>query len=122
MRVIERLGGAREVVDEDDVHEQLLPRDVCFCDLFEEYTKISDKLTGMLLRARRHGAVNFPGELLLQGQHDNVVIIPLLHSRELQDRLDFGQNSEWGSSLARSATPAPAVMDGDEYRDSRMWD
>lgn len=120
MRVLERLGG---VTDDDATSDEQQPREVSFADLFAAYETISDKLVGMLLRARKHGAVDFPGETLWQGQHDGVVIVPLLKARDLEDRLDFGQEFEWGSSLgATSDSQQPSVIEGEEYRNSRMWD
>jgi hypothetical protein len=34
------------------------------------YTRISDKVVGMLLRARKYGFVEFIGEMLYQGRDD----------------------------------------------------
>ncbi|XP_042565097.1 actin-binding Rho-activating protein-like [Clupea harengus] len=48
-----------------------------FGTLFEHYVSISNKLVGVLLRARRQGLVLFEGEMLWQGQ-DNRVIITLI--------------------------------------------
>ncbi|CAL1542626.1 unnamed protein product [Lymnaea stagnalis] len=45
-----------------------------FGHLFEAYTKISNKLVGMLLRARKQGLVTFEGEMLYQRRDDNVII------------------------------------------------
>jgi len=42
--------------------------------LFEVYTRISNKLVGMLMRARKHGLLNFEGEMLFQRQDDHVII------------------------------------------------
>ena len=47
---------------------------VTFGVLFEAYTTISDKLVGMLLRARRQKLVEFEGEMLFQGRDDDVLI------------------------------------------------
>lgn len=47
--------------------------------LFSVYNKISNKLVGLLLRTRKYGFVEFPGEVLFQGRDDNV-IIKLLHT------------------------------------------
>ena len=47
---------------------------ISFGFLFEVYTKISNKLVGMLLRARRQGLVKFEGEMLYQGRDENVII------------------------------------------------
>ncbi|NXP04733.1 ABRA protein, partial [Thinocorus orbignyianus] len=47
---------------------------VTFGQLFETYVTISNKVVGILLRARKHGLVQFEGEMLWQGQDDDVVI------------------------------------------------
>ena len=38
------------------------------------YTVISNKLVGVLLRARKHGYVDFKGEILFQARDDHVQI------------------------------------------------
>ncbi|XP_044062543.1 actin-binding Rho-activating protein-like [Siniperca chuatsi] len=45
-----------------------------FRKLFEHYVTISNKLVGILLRARKQKLVDFEGEMLWQGQDDHVVI------------------------------------------------
>lgn len=47
---------------------------VKFGKLFEHYVTISNKLVGILLRARKQKLVDFEGEMLWQGQDDHVVI------------------------------------------------
>ncbi|XP_055967407.1 actin-binding Rho-activating protein [Sorex fumeus] len=47
---------------------------VTFGDLFDRYVRISDKVVGILMRARKHGLVDFEGEMLWQGRDDQVVI------------------------------------------------
>ncbi|KAK7147006.1 hypothetical protein R3I94_009751 [Phoxinus phoxinus] len=47
---------------------------VRFGALFERYVTISDKLVGVLLRARKQGLVHFEGEMLWQGRDDDVLI------------------------------------------------
>ncbi|XP_037659599.1 actin-binding Rho-activating protein [Choloepus didactylus] len=47
---------------------------VTFGDLFDRYVQISDKVVGILMRARKHGLVDFEGEMLWQGRDDHVVI------------------------------------------------
>ncbi|KAM9198566.1 actin-binding Rho-activating protein [Dugong dugon] len=47
---------------------------VTFGDLFDRYIHISDKVVGILMRARKHGLVDFEGEMLWQGRDDHVVI------------------------------------------------
>jgi len=59
-----------------------------FGKLFKAYERINDKLVGLLVRARRHGLVEFPGEMLYQGQDDRVIItcfkVPTLEELELK--------------------------------------
>lgn len=45
-----------------------------FGKLFEHYVTISNKLVGVLLRARKQRLVDFEGEMLWQGQDDRVLI------------------------------------------------
>lgn len=47
---------------------------VKFGKLFEHYVTISNKLVGILLRARKQRLVDFEGEMLWQGQSDHVII------------------------------------------------
>lgn len=47
---------------------------VTFGTLFDMYTKISNKVVGILLRARKHGLVTFEGEMLFQGRDEKKVI------------------------------------------------
>uniref|UniRef100_UPI0037E95D44 actin-binding Rho-activating protein n=1 Tax=Semicossyphus pulcher TaxID=241346 RepID=UPI0037E95D44 len=47
---------------------------VRFGKLFEHYVTISNKLVGVLLRARKQKLVDFEGEMLWQGKDDHVVI------------------------------------------------
>jgi len=54
---------------------------VTFGRLFERYTRISNKVVGMLLRARKQNLVHFEGKMLFQKRDDDV-IITLLHMPE----------------------------------------
>lgn len=54
---------------------------VTFGRLFERYTRISNKVVGMLLRARKQNLIDFEGEMLFQRRDDDV-IITLLHMPE----------------------------------------
>ncbi|XP_061800965.1 actin-binding Rho-activating protein [Nerophis lumbriciformis] len=47
---------------------------VKFGKLFEHYVTISNKLVGILLRARKQKLVDFEGEMLWQGKDDDEVI------------------------------------------------
>ncbi|XP_051811486.1 actin binding Rho activating protein b [Acanthochromis polyacanthus] len=51
---------------------------VTFGQLFDRYVRISDKVVGILMRARKHGKVAFEGEMLWQGQDDAVIITLLV--------------------------------------------
>ncbi|KAI2652912.1 Actin-binding Rho-activating protein [Labeo rohita] len=51
---------------------------VTFGDLFDRYVRISDKVVGILMRARKHGKVDFEGEMLWQGRDDGVIITLLV--------------------------------------------
>lgn len=62
--------------------------EVPFGVLFRAYERINDKLVGLLVRARRHGLVDFPGEMLYQRQDDHVLIkllkVPTVEELELK--------------------------------------
>ena len=48
--------------------------EIKFGELFRLYSVISTKLVGVLIRARKHGFVEFEGEMLYQKRDDHVVI------------------------------------------------
>lgn len=48
--------------------------EIKFGELFRLYSVISTKVVGILIRARKHGYVEFEGEMLYQKRDDNVVI------------------------------------------------
>ncbi|XP_019865080.1 actin-binding Rho-activating protein [Aethina tumida] len=48
---------------------------ISFGNLFAIYTAISDKVVGILIRARKHKLVDFEGECLFQRRDDHVPII-----------------------------------------------
>ncbi|KRT81495.1 hypothetical protein AMK59_5763, partial [Oryctes borbonicus] len=58
---------------------------ISFGDLFTLYTIISDKLVGMLLRARKHKLVHFEGECLFQRRDDHVPIVLLKPIGEIRE-------------------------------------
>ncbi|KAJ8952479.1 hypothetical protein NQ318_003274 [Aromia moschata] len=57
---------------------------ISFGDLFAIYTGISDKVVGVLLRARKYKLVEFEGECLFQRQDDHVPIILLKTIEEVR--------------------------------------
>ena len=46
--------------------------------------RISNKLVGVLLRARKHGLVHFEGETLFQRRDDNVPVSLLRPSKDIR--------------------------------------
>ncbi|XP_076269232.1 actin-binding Rho-activating protein-like isoform X2 [Rhynchophorus ferrugineus] len=65
---------------------------ISFGMLFSIYTAISDKVVGMLIRARKYQLVDFEGECLFQRRDDHVPIILLKSYNEiyniLNDKID----------------------------------
>lgn len=55
--------------------------------MFQLYTLISNKLVGILLRARKYQLVDFEGEVLFQRQDDHVPIIMLKAIDEIRSIL-----------------------------------
>ena len=56
---------------------------VTFGQLFDRYVRISDKMVGILMRARKHGKVAFEGERLWQGQDERVIISLMVWGQHL---------------------------------------
>lgn len=48
--------------------------EIKFGEMFRLYQVISNKVVGVLIRARKHGFVEFEGEMLYQRRDDNVII------------------------------------------------
>ncbi|XP_050302677.1 actin-binding Rho-activating protein-like [Anthonomus grandis grandis] len=57
---------------------------ISFGNLFTIYTGISDKVVGMLIRARKHKLVDFEGECLFQRRDDHVPIILLKSYKDIE--------------------------------------
>lgn len=76
--------------------------DITFGRLFDIYTVISNKVVGVLLRARKYGFVQFEGETLFQRRDDNVIITLLLPAskvREIAKESKSGSDFQWGKCL-----------------------
>ena len=70
-----------------------------FGRLFDIYVHISNKLVGILLRARKYGLVDFEGECLFQGR-DNEVPVRLLHSaQKVKQMLTEKSEFTWGKCM-----------------------
>jgi len=63
-----------EVIDENGDKNNNGTVTISFGKLFGIYVYISDKVVGMLLRARKHGILDFQGEMLYQRQDEKVLI------------------------------------------------
>ncbi|CAG5078925.1 Oidioi.mRNA.OKI2018_I69.PAR.g9123.t1.cds [Oikopleura dioica] len=58
-----------------------------FKQIFDRYVKISDKVVGILLRARKYGFLDFEGEMLWQRQDDDVRIYLLTDIDSARNKL-----------------------------------
>ncbi|EYB81742.1 hypothetical protein Y032_0375g247 [Ancylostoma ceylanicum] len=65
--------------------------EITFGQLFSVYQYISDKVVGMLLRARKHHMVDFEGEMLFQRRDEDVIITLLLSDEELKYAVDTSE-------------------------------
>lgn len=64
---------------------------ILFGDLFRIYTRISDKVVGLLLRARKYRLVYFEPEMLFQGQNDEEPILLLQPMNQIYQH--FNENN-----------------------------
>merc|ERR1712046_407121 len=60
-----------------------------FKAIFDRYVKISDKVVGMLIRARKHGFIDFEGEMLWQHRDDDVRIYLLVDLDDAKSSLNI---------------------------------
>ena len=73
---------------------------ITFGRLFNIYTVISNKVVGVLLRARKYGFVSFEGETLFQRRDDNVVITLLLPTSKVKEIQKEGKTDfQWGKCI-----------------------
>lgn len=68
-------------------------REITFGELFDIYVTISNKVVGLLLRARKYELLTFEGEMLFQKFHDKVSI-SLLHSYDDIKKILNGKQHE----------------------------
>ncbi len=67
-----------------ETEDEADPRSMMFFgNLFTLYTRISDKVVGILLRARKYGLVHFEPEILYQGRDDDEPVILLKPMQEI---------------------------------------
>ena len=82
-------------------------RIIYFGPLFEVYSRISDKVVGMLVRARKYGLLYFRGEILLQRRDDCEPVLLLVTAEQARSKLSVNPHAtvsdfQWGSLVARS--------------------
>lgn len=70
-------------------------REIKFGELFDIYVYISNKIVGLLLRARKYELLTFEGECLFQRFHDHVPIY-LLHPMSEIKKVLTGKQDEVG--------------------------
>ncbi|XP_016982516.1 GATA type zinc finger protein asd-4 isoform X2 [Drosophila rhopaloa] len=85
-----------------DVKDEPTMRVIPFGELFNIYNYISDKVVGILLRARKHKLVDFEGEMLYQRRDDNVPVFLLKPIKEIRAEMDAKIED-----IKRAASPAP---------------
>ena len=71
--------------------------EITFGKLFSIYVVISNKLVGVLLRARKYQIVSFEGETLFQRRDDEVKITLLKQSQDLKTQTS--DEFEWGKCM-----------------------
>nr|XP_018903306.1 PREDICTED: actin-binding Rho-activating protein-like [Bemisia tabaci] len=92
-----------KAADDDDEEEHDGTIIVSFGELFQLYTKISDKVVGLLIAAKKKGLVYFEPEILFQRRDDNVLIALLKPMDEIKRIL---------TDQAPSIAPSIAVNGG----------
>lgn len=63
-----------QVIEENGIPTADGFTEIKFGELFRLYQVISNKVVGLLIRARKHGFVEFEGEMLYQRRDDHVII------------------------------------------------
>ncbi|XP_065363747.1 putative uncharacterized protein DDB_G0290521 isoform X2 [Calliphora vicina] len=104
MHVLKEMLELCQIIDSEgyDVKDEPTMRVIPFGELFNIYNYISDKVVGILLRARKHKLVEFEGEMLFQRRDDDVPIFLLKPIHEI--RRDMESKIE---SIKRCGSPAP---------------
>lgn len=75
-------------------------RGILFGDLFNIYNSISNKVVGLLIRARKYKLVSFEGETLFQGRDNKTPVFLLRSIAEVKEVFKSGQdpaNFQWGT-------------------------
>ena len=79
-------------------------RSIKFGRLFDIYTVISNKVVGVLLRARKYGFVDFQGETLFQRRDDETIITLLMPASKVKEiaKESTSDNFTWGKAIQKS--------------------
>ncbi|XP_075154762.1 uncharacterized protein LOC142228265 isoform X2 [Haematobia irritans] len=93
-----------QIIDSEgyNVKDEPGMRVIPFGELFNIYNYISDKVVGILLRARKHKLVEFEGEMLFQRRDDDVPIFLLKPISEIRR-----ETNEKIENIKRCGSPAP---------------
>lgn len=80
-------------------------KEITFGQLFDIYTHISNKVVGILLRARKYGLVDFEGEMLYQRRDDDVIIRLIATPDKARAMAKEGEEDfEWGKCMWKQAS------------------
>ncbi|XP_067636923.1 mucin-1 [Eurosta solidaginis] len=104
MHVLREMLELCQIIDSEgyDVKDDPKMRVIPFGELFNIYNYISDKVVGILLRARKHKLVEFEGEMLFQRRDDDVPIFLLKPIVEIRQELNAKIED-----IKRGGSPAP---------------
>ncbi|XP_062140440.1 probable serine/threonine-protein kinase kinX isoform X2 [Drosophila sulfurigaster albostrigata] len=104
MHVMKEMLELCQIIDSEgyQVKDEPSMRVIPFGELFNIYNYISDKVVGILLRARKHKLLEFEGEMLYQRRDDDVPIFLLRPIKQIRQELN-----EKIEDIKRGASPAP---------------
>ncbi|EDW62836.1 translation initiation factor IF-2 [Drosophila virilis] len=104
MHVMKEMLELCQIIDSEgyQVKDEPTMRVIPFGELFNIYNYISDKVVGILLRARKHKLLDFEGEMLYQRRDDDVPIFLLRPIVEIRRELNAKVEE-----IKRGASPAP---------------
>ncbi|XP_017870565.1 PREDICTED: angiomotin [Drosophila arizonae] len=104
MHVMKEMLELCQIIDSEgyEVKDEPTMRVIPFGELFNIYNYISDKVVGILLRARKHKLLDFEGEMLYQRRDDDVPIFLLRPIAEIRRELNAKVEE-----IKRGASPAP---------------
>uniref|UniRef100_A0A0K8UV05 Actin-binding Rho-activating protein n=1 Tax=Bactrocera latifrons TaxID=174628 RepID=A0A0K8UV05_BACLA len=104
MHVLREMLELCQIIDSEgyNVKDEPKMRVIPFGELFNIYNYISDKVVGILLRARKHKLLDFEGEMLFQRRDDDVPIFLLKPILEIRQELEAKIEE-----IKRGGSPAP---------------